>query len=77
MEATYLSRRSDPTVSLSMSGPRASFVHTLPPTVPDKSGAYDYNSNIKIGNAMLFFFVTQQHLHTQTILHHITRLVIY
>lgn len=41
MEASYLSRRSDPMVSLSVSGPRASFVHTLPPTVPDKSGVYD------------------------------------
>ncbi|KAK3518062.1 hypothetical protein QTP70_033281 [Hemibagrus guttatus] len=37
MDATYLSRRSDPSVSLSVPGPRASFIHTLPPTVPDKS----------------------------------------
>ncbi|XP_060759078.1 transcription intermediary factor 1-alpha isoform X3 [Neoarius graeffei] len=37
MEATYLGRRSDPTVNLSVSGPRATFVHTLPPTLPDKS----------------------------------------
>lgn len=44
MDATYLSRRSDPAVSLSVSGPRASFIHTLPPTVPDKSGVYDYKN---------------------------------
>ncbi|GAA6105806.1 transcription intermediary factor 1-alpha isoform X5 [Tachysurus ichikawai] len=37
MDATYLSRRNDPAVSMSVSGPRASFIHTLPPTVPDKS----------------------------------------
>lgn len=48
MEATYLSRRSDPTISLSLSGPRASFVHTLPPTVPDKSGVYD-NKSLEMG----------------------------
>ncbi|TSK13189.1 Transcription intermediary factor 1-alpha [Bagarius yarrelli] len=37
MDATYLSRRSDPAVSMSVSGPRASYIHTLPPAMPDKS----------------------------------------
>ncbi|XP_046728495.1 transcription intermediary factor 1-alpha isoform X2 [Silurus meridionalis] len=37
MEPSYLSRRSDPSVSLSVSGPRASFVPTLPPTMHEKN----------------------------------------
>lgn len=44
MEATYLSRRSEPAISLSVSGPRASFIHTLAPTMPDKIGMCDYKS---------------------------------
>lgn len=66
MEATYLGRRSDPIVNLSVSGPRATFVHTLPPTLPDKSGVYDYKSlevetlkcrlkYFKLGHAAFFF----------------------
>lgn len=62
MEATYLSRRSDPAVSFSVSGPRASFVHTLPPTVPDKSGACDYSSNIKINIFLLHNICTRKQI---------------
>lgn len=85
MEATYLSRRSDPAVSLSVSGPRPSFVHTLPPTLPDKSGVYDYKSleietlkfrlkYFKLGHTT-FFGIYNTDIHTQTTLHHITQLV--
>lgn len=84
MEATYLGRRSDPTVNLSVSGPRATFVHTLPPTLPDKSGVYDYKSlevetlkyrlkYFKLGHAAFFLrYTTQIFTHKQlciTLLH--------
>ncbi|XP_062852518.1 transcription intermediary factor 1-alpha isoform X2 [Trichomycterus rosablanca] len=37
MEASYLSRRSEPTGSLSVSGPRPSYSHNPPPTVADRN----------------------------------------